>query len=145
MAGILITGMSGTGKSTVLAELATRGWRTIDTDYDGWTDGDGGLWDEARMLDLLTQEPDVVVSGTSENQGRSYDRFEHVVLLSAPADVLIDRVRRRTNNPYGRSEEEQQQIRSHVVEVEPLLRRGATAELDARLPVENLADAIESL
>jgi len=145
MARILITGMSGTGKSTVLAELATRGWRTIDTDYDGWTDGDGGLWDEARMLDLLTQEPDVVVSGTSENQGRFYDRFEHVVLLSAPADVLIDRVRRRTNNPYGRSEEEQQQIRSHVVEVEPLLRRGATAELDARLPVENLADAIENL
>jgi len=145
MARILITGMSGTGKSTVLAELATRGWRTIDTDYDGWTDGDGGLWDEARMLDLLTQEPDVVVSGTSENQGRFYDRFEHVVLLSAPADVLIDRVRRRTNNPYGRSEEEQQQIRSHVVEVEPLLRRGATAELDARLPVENLANAIENL
>lgn len=145
MARIFITGMSGTGKSTVLAELATRGWRTIDTDYDDWTDGDGGLWDEARMLDLLTQEPDVVVSGTSENQGRFYDRFEHVVLLSAPADVLIDRVRRRTNNPYGRSEEEQQQIRSHVVEVEPLLRRGATAELDARLPVENLADAIENL
>ncbi|GGF48885.1 hypothetical protein GCM10010922_25960 [Microbacterium sorbitolivorans] len=145
MARILVTGMSGTGKSTVLAELATRGWRTIDTDYDDWTDGDGGLWDEARMLDLLTQEPDVVVSGTSENQGQFYDRFEHVVLLSAPADVLIDRVRRRTNNPYGRSEEEQQQIRSHVVEVEPLLRRGATAELDARLPVENLADAIENL
>jgi dephospho-CoA kinase len=145
MARILITGMSGTGKSTVLAELATRGWRTVDTDYDGWTDGDGGAWDEARMTDLLAHEPDVVVSGTSENQKRFYDRFEHVVLLSAPVDVLIDRVRRRTNNSYGQSEEQQQRIRTHAIEVEPLLRRGATVELDARLSVEDLADAIENL
>jgi len=32
---ILVTGMSGTGKSAVLAELAHRGHQTIDTDYDG--------------------------------------------------------------------------------------------------------------
>lgn len=145
MVRILITGMSGTGKSTVLTELANRGWLTVDTDYDGWTDGDGGLWDEPRMIDLLAHEPDVVVSGTTENQGRFYDRFEHVALLSAPVDVLIDRVRRRTNNPYGQSAEQQQQIRSHVIEVEPLLRRGATVELDARLPVEHLVNSIESL
>lgn len=137
--------MSGTGKSTVLAELAKRGRRTVDTDYDAWTDGDGGPWDEARMLALLMQESDVVVSGTSENQGQFYDQFEHVVLLSAPVEVLIDRVRRRTDNPYGRSEEQQRQIRSHLIEIEPLLRRGATVELDARLSVEHLADVIESL
>ena len=42
---ILVTGMSGTGKSTVLVELARRGYRVIDTDYDGWSenpDGPGG-------------------------------------------------------------------------------------------------------
>lgn len=137
--------MSGTGKSTLLAELAKRGWLTVDTDYDGWTDGDGGPWDETRMISLLTHEPRVVVSGASENQGRLYDRFEHVVLLSAPVEVLIDRVRRRPDNPYGHSEEQQQMIRSHVVEIEPLLRRGATIELDARLSIEHLADAIEAL
>ena len=145
MVRILVTGVSGTGKSTVLSELASRGWRTVDTDYDGWTDGNGGLWDETRMAVLLSREANIVVSGTSENQGRFYDRFEQVVLLSAPVDVLIDRVRRRTNNPYGQSVEQQKQIRSHVIEIEPLLRRGATIELDARLPVAHLADVIESL
>jgi len=145
MPRILITGMSGAGKSSVLAELERRGWRTVDTDYDGWTDGDGGEWDEARMRDLLARELDIVVSGASENQGRFYDSFEHVVLLSAPVEVLIERVRRRTGNPYGQSPEQQQQIRSLVIDVEPLLRRGATAELDARLSVGQLADAIESL
>ncbi|WZH37355.1 MAG: AAA family ATPase [Microbacterium enclense] len=145
MGRVLITGMSGTGKSTVLAELEARGYRTVDTDYDGWTDGDGGPWDAARMADLLATESTVIVSGTSENQGDFSDRFEEVVLLSAPVEVVIDRVRSRTNNPYGRTAEQQEEIRASLEEVEPLLRRGATAELDARSSVKDLADAIALL
>ena len=33
---VLVTGMSGTGKSTVLAELARRGHAVVDTDERGW-------------------------------------------------------------------------------------------------------------
>jgi hypothetical protein len=40
---------------------------------------------------------------------------------------------------------EQEEIRTYVAEVEPLLRAGATVHLDARLPVSALADAIEQL
>lgn len=145
MARVLLTGMSGTGKSTVLAGLAARGYRTVDTDFDGWTDGDGGPWDVDRMTNLLATESTVVVSGTSENQGCFADRFEHVVLLSAPVDVLIERVRARTNNPFGHSAAQQERIRQDAREVEPLLRRGATLELDARLSVEQLVDAIARL
>jgi len=144
MARILVTGMSGAGKSTLLGELAQRGHLTVDTDYDGW-ELPGAVWDEPRMSELLARHDDVVVSGTAENQGRFYDRFEHVVLLSAPVEVLIERVPTRTNTPYGRSPDQQAEIRQYVVEVEPLLRRGATIELDARRPVGELADAIEAL
>ena len=35
MKRVLITGMSGTGKSTVIAELAARGYNAVDTDYGG--------------------------------------------------------------------------------------------------------------
>jgi dephospho-CoA kinase len=35
MARVLVTGMSGAGKSTVLEELRRRGLLTVDTDYDG--------------------------------------------------------------------------------------------------------------
>jgi shikimate kinase len=143
VARVLLTGMSGAGKSTVLDELHRRGHLTVDTD-DGWHLPDG-TWDEARMSDLLAAQPSLVVAGTAENQGRFYDRFAHVVLLSAPIDVLLDRVRRRTNNPYGKAPAEQQDIRRYVAEVEPLLRRGSTLELDARLPVAALADALEVL
>ncbi|MBF9337603.1 AAA family ATPase [Microbacterium lacticum] len=144
MARVLVTGMSGAGKSTLLEELARRGRLTVDTDYDGW-ELPGAVWDEARMSELLDRHDDVVVSGAVENQGRFYDRFEHVVLLSAPVEVLVERVATRTNNPYGRSAEQQAEIRQYVVDVEPLLRRGATLELDGRLPVGELADVIEAL
>src|SRR6476620_1373368 len=87
MARVLVTGMSGAGKTTVLDELRRRGHLTVDTDYDGWERPDG-TWDEQRMDELLSRHADVVVSGTVENQGTFYDRFEHVVLLSAPVQVL---------------------------------------------------------
>ena len=142
MSRTLITGMSGAGKSTLLVELARRGHKIVDTDYDGW-ESPHGFWDESRMTALLEAEPDVFVSGTVENQGIFYDRFEYVVLLSVPVDVLLERVSARTNNPYGRAPEEQAEIRTYVVEVEPLLRAGASVELDGQQSVTELADILE--
>jgi shikimate kinase len=141
---VLVTGMSGVGKSTLLAELSRRGYETVDTDYGGWHRPDG-TWDERRMGALLDQQASVVVSGTADNQGRFYDRFHHVVLLSAPLAVLIDRVASRSNNPYGKTPEQQADIARYVREVEPLLRRGATVTLDGRRPVGELADTVEQL
>jgi shikimate kinase len=144
MARVLVTGMSGAGKTTVLEELRRRGHTTVDTDYDGW-ELPNGMWDEQRMDRLLASHRDVVVSGTVENQGRFYDRFEHVVLLSAPLHVLVERVSTRTNNPYGTTPEQRAEIAHYLDTVEPLLRQGATLELDGQRPASKLADAIEDL
>jgi shikimate kinase len=144
VARVLVTGMSGAGKTTVLDELRRRGHLTVDTDYDGW-ELPNGTWDEQRMNRLLTSDPNVIVSGTVENQGSFYHRFEHVVLLSAPLQILIERVSSRTNNPYGRTPEQQAEIARYMETVEPLLRRGATLELDGRRPATELADVIEDL
>lgn len=144
MPRVLITGMSGAGKSTLLDELARRGRLTVDTDYDGWK-LPGSVWDDRRMSDLLASHDDVIVSGTVENQGLFYDRFDHVVLLSTPVEVLIERISSRPNNPYGRTLAQQGEVRRYVAHVEPLLRRGASLELDGRRPVADLADCIEVL
>ncbi len=97
------------------------------------------------MSALLASTRSVVVSGTVENQGRFYHRFSAVILLSAPVEILIERVSLRTNNPYGERESEQSVIRQHVVDVEPLLRESAALELDGRRPVSELADEVELL
>jgi shikimate kinase len=144
MARVLVTGMSGVGKTTLLDELRRRGHLTVDTDYDGWELPDR-TWDERRMDRLLARHPDVIVSGTVENQARFYDRFEHVVLLSAPVDVLLERVSTRSNNPYGKTPEQRAEIVGYMQTVEPLLRRGATLQLDGQRPTPELADAIERL
>jgi len=145
---ILVTGMSGTGKSSALAELRTRGFDVVDTDEQGWTEWsdaeDGYLWREDRIGELLDREPrtTLYVSGTVSNQGRFYPRFDAVVLLAAPADVLFDRIERRATNDYGKSTEERELIRSHIAEVEPLLRATCTHEIDASQP---LADVVADL
>lgn len=55
MTAVLVTGMSGVGKSTALAELARRGFDTVDTDYGHWihvVDGEP-LWREPLIDELL--------------------------------------------------------------------------------------------
>jgi dephospho-CoA kinase len=136
--------MSGTGKSTVLGELHQRGFPVVDTDEPGWTEWsqpeDGYVWREDQITELLSRELDrpVFVSGTVSNQGRFYDRFDAVVLLSAPAETLLRRIEQRTTNRYGKTAEERQLILHHLTEVEPLIRATCTHELDATQPVEIL-------
>ena len=142
MARVLITGMSGAGKSTLLSAVADRGFHTVDTDYDGWEVSEA-RWDEPRMTALLAAHGTIAVAGTAENQGRFYTTFDHVIYLCAPLEVLLDRVSARTNNPYGKAAEQQADIARYVHEVEPLIRRSATLELDALTPVEVLADRVE--
>jgi dephospho-CoA kinase len=147
--------MSGTGKSTVLIELARRGVYVVDLDDPGWSvevptaDGPGleQLWDEPRVEELLTAyggRP-LVLAGCASNQGRFYDRFTAVVLLSAPVEVLRARIATRTTNDFGKTPEELDRILGDVATVEPLLRATSTCELDATAPVTDLADRIESL
>src|SRR5919106_287735 len=112
--------MSGTGKSSALAELARRGFRVVDTDDPGWTveEADGGRWwDEERIAALLDEQGSTLyVSGTVSNQGRLYDRFDAVVLLSAPADTLLERISARSTNDYGKSPEERRPVLDHLRE-----------------------------
>jgi shikimate kinase len=137
----LITGMSATGKSTALAELAARGFQTVDTDEPGWSwwsERDGGyVWDEERIGALLATESDAAlyISGTVSNQGRFYPRFGAVVLLSAPPAVLLSRLASRITNRYGKSPEERELILQQIAEIEPLLRRTCTHEVDATQPI----------
>lgn len=107
MERVLPTGMSATGKSAVVRELAARGYKAIDTD-DGWCQvlADGRqLWREDAIAALLaTEDTDILfVAGCEENQVRFYPQFDHIILLSAPTEILMQRLAARTSNSFGRS------------------------------------------
>ncbi|YCK42513.1 AAA family ATPase [Actinomadura sp. ATCC 39365] len=154
MAKILVTGMSGTGKSTALEMLAARGHRAVDTDSDQWshwvTLSDGStdwVWREPAISDLLTNhgEGALFVAGCKSNQGRFYPHFDHVVLLSAPAEVMLARIATRTNNPFGKRPEEREAVLRALADVEPLLRATSTLEIDASAPIDKVVQQLEEL
>jgi dephospho-CoA kinase len=154
MAAVLITGMSATGKSTVLAELERRGHAVVDTDAGGWIEtvrlADGSaepMWREDRIAALLEEHAGTAlfVAGCVANQGRFYPMFRAVVLLSVPQDVLVERLAARTTNDFGRSDEELARVLADLRNVEPLLRQGATTEIDTRRPLAEVADELERL
>ncbi|MFI7461194.1 AAA family ATPase [Nonomuraea sp. NPDC049646] len=154
MAKILVTGMSGTGKSTALEMLAARGHRAVDTDTDQWshwvTLPDGStdwVWRKPAVSDLLADhgEGALFVAGCKSNQGRFYPRFDHVVLLSAPAEIMLARIATRTNNPFGKRPEEREAVLRDLADVEPLLRATSTLEIDASAPIDHVVQQLENL
>jgi dephospho-CoA kinase len=157
MSRVLVTGMSGTGKSSALAELGRHGYRVVDTDDPGWREyrKDVGssdevhrgewLWIEERIAGLLDSDDgrSLFVQGCVRNQSKFYDRFDAIVLLSAPSEVILDRIERRTTNNYGKSRVERAMILEDLASVEPLLRATCTHELDASRPLDDVvADLI---
>ena len=146
MKRVLITGMSGTGKSSVIAELVARGHKAVDAD-DGWCEPlpDGRQrWREDAVERLLdTEDADVLfVAGCEENQVRFLPRFDHIVLLSAPLETLLHRLETRTGNSYGKAPEERRRFLEDVEAVEPLLRRVATAEVRTSAPLPEVVARI---
>ena len=144
-----MTGMSGTGKSSALVELGRRGFRVVDTDSPLWSEWaeDEWLWREDRIAELLAADDErpLVVSGCMSNQGKFYDRFDAVVLLSAPAEVILGRIERRTTNDYGKTPAERSLVLHHLETVEPRLRATCTHELDASRPLGEVVDALAEI
>ncbi len=150
MKRVLLTGMSGVGKSTLVGRLSELGYRAYDVDDEGWTlpsDDGGRSWREDVVERLLSERsgPALFLSGCSESQVRFYPHFDAVVLLSAPPSVLRRRLRTRTNNPYGKRPDELADVLGYVDTVEPLLRKAADHEIDATLPVEEVLDRLLQL
>jgi thymidylate kinase len=148
MKAVLVTGMSGVGKSAALAELRRRGYVTVDTDEPGWTgwsDAEGGyLWHEQPLHELLSapRKTTLYISGTVSNQGLFYPLFDAVVLLSVPTEVMLQRIAARTTNDYGKHPNELAEVLRNLAEVEPRLRATCTHEVDGSLPLEEVVDLL---
>lgn len=156
MRRVLVTGVSGVGKSTAVGELARRGVRTVDLDDPARSDsvdspdGDGPsplrpgqdwLWREDRVARLLVTEDTavLVVGGCAPNLGTFRDRFDLIVLLSAPAAVMASRLGSRAGSAYGTHPEELERSLRFNETVEPGPRSIAHAEIDTTGPLDDVA------
>jgi shikimate kinase len=158
--------MSGTGKSTLIGELAARGYKAVDVDADEWSEwvdvkfigdrtspespvepGRDWVWREDRIQNLLsTEDADVLfISGCAQNMVKFYSQFDHIVLLAVPATVIVERLAHRSTNPYGKRPEELVRVLGLVQTIEPLLRRVAGHEVDTRAPLNEVVAKVLQL
>lgn len=128
---VLFTGMSGVGKSTLLQALKNDDNLTLDLDDGGWILFDlvynEPAFDIARLLAFFADHPDqdIFLCGTAANQGLLYPHLTAVITLTAPLEVMHQRIISRRDNPFGQWPEEWAQIVRDKREIEPLLMAGS--------------------
>lgn len=157
---VLLTGMSGTGKSTTSRELLARGYRSIDLDtaeWSVWADAFGNptgtrvgqdwVWRVDRVQHLLgieTRRP-LFLAGCAPNMREFLPSFDEIVLLTAPARVIEERLSARSPGTYGAAPQEVAATLANLEAVEPRLRRIATHEVDTRTPLDQVVAEIVRL
>ena len=153
--------MSGTGKSTIILNLQSRGYDAVDLDTDAfstWADADTDaiypdnevkpgkdwVWHEERVSALLSDNSkDILfVSGCASNMEQFYSYFEHVILLTAPEALIVQRLQSRDESSYGQSAEEVARVLRLKQSIEPLLRSVADLEIDTSMPCQPVIELI---
>jgi len=142
---VLLTGVSGAGKSSLVKELRRRDYVAYDADDDGFTEPlpDGTWrWRESLVRELFAGRGDGLVffAGCSEEQANF--EFDFKVLLSAPREVVVERLRTRTTNSFGKSKDELERALADMEWVLPVLCRSADLIVDTTRPIDEVADAV---
>src|SRR6266481_7275258 len=131
---ILLTGIAGTGKSTITKALSERGITAIDLhdlpnpflwqdkitkekiEYTPgrpkeWFNNVDRLCNIDKLKEILLQYSNVLMAGTTSgsNQKEFLSLFDKVILLQADSEILVRRMQTRTNKSgYGKSKGEQE-------------------------------------
>lgn len=158
---VLITGISGTGKTAVTTELKVRGFTAIDLDTPDWShwiaaaptdrltpaEGQDWVWQEERVRALLSAPQDGVlfISGCAENMHKLYPLIDRIFLLSAPVDMIMARLEKRSADGYGHTAEERAKVAELIATIGPVLREAAHQEIDTSGSTGETVDRILSL
>lgn len=132
---ILITGMSGTGKTTLMKYFKEKGYDVFGLDEEpglcNFVNKDTGeIFSEETTLNksfidqhdwvcnisqlekLLMGERNIFVFGSADNLEDIVSRFDKVFLLHVEPKVFLSRIEGRTDNDFGKHPE----IQNHILE-----------------------------
>jgi shikimate kinase len=167
MAVILITGVPGSGKSSVAEELSRRGFSALDADEEaslsGWVDvvapgerpSDASAnwftnhrweWNASRLDDLVDEigVDTLFICGSASNLEELVGRFSKVIALEIDVDTLADRLD-AIDQAYGfRSENgnTREQIQRWLPTDQDRLRELGADMVDGRRPIEEVVNQI---
>ncbi|WP_461202575.1 AAA family ATPase [Enterococcus sp. N342-3-1-2] len=151
MVKVLLTGMSGVGKSTILDHIRSSGHQCIDLDYNDWIIFDDTvadyLMDTNKIIRYIEAHPNepLFFAGTTINQKEIYPSLDWVILLTAPIDVMHQRIQNRSNNQFGKSETEWTNILKDKETVEPLLMQSCDRIVSTDQSIDDVVRDIYTL
>lgn len=166
---IYITGVAGTGKSTIHQLLLSKGYTAFDADLDGITGWhhivSGKPVYGPDMLGYLSQEwyqqyqwkivrsrveeiarlagnQPIFLCGTSANDEDIHDLLSQVFFLTIDEETLMKRLATRQNNDWGKSPEDVDHVLRWLKPAEEYYRAFGALMLDATRPVDHVVGQI---
>ena len=141
-----VTGVSGSGKTTVARELARRGFAAVDADETvaAWV-GPEWEWIPPRLNAVLDADHagPLFVCGNANNQRDFYHRFDAVFLLRVDAETMLRRVDDpERDNDFGRSPEQRRLLLEWLPGFHDELVAAGAVEVGAAAPLVEVVDAV---
>lgn len=168
---VLLTGTSGSGKSAVGSELKKRGFDVVNTDQDvfsglsiaywrsratgqgidmpwpppkNWHNENDWIWRINVLRQRLdsSDKPMVFACGDSRNKQDAYSLFDKIFVLTASNAVLRKRIQSRTDNYFGKTDEEFNWIVNQNKVIVDEVSKADGIIIDASMPLNQVVDEI---
>ncbi len=163
----LITGVAGSGKSTIAKELSKRGFAAYDTEMGfsyhvnkktgervaypanptiEWYDQHERVFDEKVLENLFKKHTneDLFICSITANQKKYYPQFDKIFLLSADDETIVKRIEERTDNHFGKHPLELRHILGRKQEFDDELKAAGAAVIDSTQSLDAVVDNILS-
>lgn len=166
---ILVTGLAGTGKSTIRKELQSRGYEAYDQDedhiakwYNDATDEPVSEAVERTVEFLQTHSRDILretaeelaakarthlvfLCGDPENEAVLRDLFSQVFVLKLDEKERQHRLATRTNNQWGKTPQEKAYDAENLRKSEAVYKNLNYTVINANRPTTDIVDKILSM
>ncbi len=163
---VLITGVSGSGKTTIAAELTERGYKACNMDQaeglsawvdiatgevatdnretvPGWLEKYDWRWGEQKLHQLLSQNSDTFFCGSSGNQAQFYPLFDKVFLLEMNDELIQDRIfNYERDHTYGRRPGELETILGYYKSFQDTAKAAGAEVINPDQPLAKVVDDI---
>ncbi|OGL35359.1 hypothetical protein A3F05_03815 [Candidatus Saccharibacteria bacterium RIFCSPHIGHO2_12_FULL_47_17] len=161
----LITGVAGTGKSTVAHQLHKRGYAAYDADSGfsyyvnkktrqrvphpktpslEWYAKHERIFDENVLQDLFQKHTgeQLFLASITANQSKYYPKFDKIFLLTANDKLLAHRLKSRTTSDFGKHPVDLHRVLSGRPDFDAELRAAGAIEIDSSKSIETVVGQI---